>query len=145
MSFNIFNFIFNLNKNIEINEKIIILWLEHPVINEEILNFDLYKEVYVVITLYPLTYNHFLIKLKLNDIENDKINEQFIEDFNTLFLQNFNIYVGDNYEILSNFLIKYVTLIDNYIKYTFNYSEEMDNNFLIRQKLINSIDDKIIF
>ena len=145
ISFNIFNFIFNLNKNIEINEKIIILWLEHPVINEEILNFDLYKEVYVVIILYPLTDDHFLIKLKLNDKGNDKINEQFIEDFNALFLQNFNIYVGDNYEILSNFLIKYVTLIDNYIKYTFNYSEEMDNNFLIRQKLINSIDDKIIF
>jgi hypothetical protein len=134
-----------LNKNIEINEKIIILWLEHPIINEDILNFNIYKEVYVAIVLYPLSDDHFLIKLKLNDKNDTKIDEQFIEDFNTLFLQNFNIYVGDNYEILSNFLIKYVTLIDNYIKYTFNYSEEMDNNFLIRQKLINSIDDKIIF
>ena len=145
VSFNIFNFIFNLNKNIEINEKIIILWLEHPIIDDEILNFNLYKDVYVIIVLYPLTDDHFLIKLKLNEKGNNKINEQFIEDFNKLFLQNFNIYVGDNYEILSNFLIKYVTLIDNYIKYTFIYSEEMDNNFLIRQKLINSIDDKIIF
>ena len=145
VTFNVFNFNFNLNKNIEINEKIIILWLEHPIINEDILNLNIYKEVYVAIVLYPLSDDHFLIKLKLNDKNDTKIDAQFIEDFNTLFLQNFNIYVGDNYEILSNFLIKYVTLIDNYIKYTFNYSEEMDNNFLIRQKLINSIDDKILF
>ena len=144
INFNVKNFKSNNNNKNNINNinniynKIHILFLEN--IYKEIDIHNLNENILIYILIIPSINSHYLIKFVINK-KFKKLNEHFIKDFDDIFLESTNIYVNDNFEILSDFIIKHIILFHYFIY--FHYPHLYNNNFENRNKIINEIKSEI--
>ena len=138
INFNVKNFKSNIDNKNNINNKIHILFLEN--IYKKINIHNLNENILIYILIIPSINSHYLIKFVINKNFKD-LNEHFTKDFEDLFLESTNIFVNDNFEILSDFIIKHIILFHYFIYIHFPYLYK--NNFEKRNKYINEIKTEI--
>ena len=134
INFYVKNFKSGCNRN-DINDKIHILFIEN--IYKKIDIYNLNQNIVIYILIIPSINSHYLIKFVVN--KNFKnLNKNFIKDFENLFLKSTNIYINDNFEILSDFIIKHIILLHYFIYFQIPDLYK-NNNIETRYKIINEI------